>query len=80
MLDRPGVTTDEVRAEVRKRIDEMAEGGGYIAAPSHSVPYDQAIREINNFKISTLSWYYDPRFSKGLEWVKTKDIVHFLVT
>jgi hypothetical protein len=41
--------------------------------------YDQAIRELNNFKISTLSWYYDPRFSQGLEWIKTKDIVHFLL-
>ena len=41
--------------------------------------YDQAIREMNDFKISTLSWYYDPRFSKGLQWVKTKDIVHFLL-
>jgi len=41
--------------------------------------YDQAIREINNFQISTLSWYYDPRFSKNLQWIKTKDIVHFLL-
>ena len=39
MLDRPGVTQAEVWAEVRKRIDEMAAGGGYIAAPSHSVRY-----------------------------------------
>jgi uroporphyrinogen-III decarboxylase len=43
VLARPGVTTDEVRAEVRKRIDELAEGGGYIANPSHGVPYDQAL-------------------------------------
>jgi len=41
--------------------------------------YDQAIREMNNFKISTLSWYYDPRFSQGLKWIKTRDIVHFLL-
>ena len=41
--------------------------------------YDQSVREMNNFKISTLSWYHDPRFSKGLQWVKTKDIVHFLL-
>ena len=41
--------------------------------------YDQAIREMNNFKISTFSWYYDPRFTKGLEWIKVKDIVHFLL-
>ena len=40
VLGRPGVTAAEVRAEVRRRIDELAAGGGYIAAPSHSVPYD----------------------------------------
>jgi hypothetical protein len=34
---------DAVRAEVRRRIDEMAAGGGYIAAPSQGVPYDQAL-------------------------------------
>jgi hypothetical protein len=45
VLHRPGVTPEQVRAEVRKRIDEMAAGGGYIAAPSHSVPYDKAIVE-----------------------------------
>jgi uroporphyrinogen-III decarboxylase len=39
VLGRPGVTTGEVRAEVERRIAEMAPGGGYIAEPSHSVPY-----------------------------------------
>lgn len=41
VLQRPGVTAEEVRAEVRKRIEEMAPGGGYIAGPSHTVPYDK---------------------------------------
>jgi uroporphyrinogen-III decarboxylase len=45
VLNRPGVTPDEVRAEVRRRIDDLAPGGGYLAAPSHSVPYDPAILE-----------------------------------
>ncbi len=45
VLDRPGVTADEVRAEVRRRIDEMAAGGGYIASPSHSVPFDPELVE-----------------------------------
>jgi uroporphyrinogen decarboxylase len=40
VLDRPGVTAAEVRAEVRRRIAELAPGGGYIAAPSHAIPYD----------------------------------------
>jgi hypothetical protein len=51
VLGRPGVTPDEVRAEVRTRIDEMAEGGGYVAAPSHSVPYDPAILDAMNDEI-----------------------------
>tara|TARA_R110002051_G_scaffold323438_1_gene417035 strand:+ start:475 stop:2199 length:1725 start_codon:yes stop_codon:yes gene_type:complete len=41
--------------------------------------FDQSIRGLNNFKISYLSWYHDPRFTKGLEWIKTTDIVHFLL-
>jgi hypothetical protein len=45
VLNRQGATPAEVRTEVRKRIDEMAYGGGYIAAPSHSVPYDPALIE-----------------------------------
>ena len=43
VLDRPGVTPEEVRAEVEKRMREMKQGGGYVAAPSHSVPYDPAL-------------------------------------
>lgn len=53
VLDRPGITPVEVRAEVRKRIDEMAAGGGYIAAPSHGVPYDPAIIEAMHDEIAT---------------------------
>ena len=53
MLDRDGVTPDEVRAEVRKRIDQMAAGGGYVAAPSHSVPYDEVLLNAMNDEIET---------------------------
>lgn len=53
VLDRPGVTTDEVRAEVRRRIDELAEGGGYVAAPSHGVPYDEEIINAMDDEIAT---------------------------
>lgn len=48
---KPGVTTAEVRAEVRRRIDELATGGGYIAAPSHGVPYDQELIDAMNDEI-----------------------------
>tara|TARA_R110001583_G_scaffold141380_2_gene293495 strand:- start:7253 stop:8968 length:1716 start_codon:yes stop_codon:yes gene_type:complete len=41
--------------------------------------FDQSIRQLNNFKISRLVWYRDPRFTKDLYFVKTKDIVHFLL-
>jgi hypothetical protein len=52
VLDRPGVTTTEVRAEVRRRIDELAAGGGYIAAPSHGVPYEQQLIDAMNDEIT----------------------------
>lgn len=52
VLDKKGVTTEEVRIEVRKRIDEMAAGGGYIAAPSHSVPYEKDVIDAMNDEIS----------------------------
>ena len=51
--DRPGVTPDDVRAEGRKRIDELAEGGGYVAGPSHGVPYRQEIVDAMNDEIAT---------------------------
>ena len=53
VLDRPGVTVNDVRAEVRRRIDDMAEGGGYIASPSHGVPYDPEIIDAMNDEIAT---------------------------
>jgi hypothetical protein len=43
VLDRPGVTAAEVRAEARKLIDILAPGGGYIAGPSQRVPRDPAL-------------------------------------
>ena len=36
----PYGTPDEVRAEVRRLIAEVGEGGGYICAPAHSIPGD----------------------------------------
>ena len=52
VLDRPGVTTEEVRAEVRMRIDQLSAGGGYVAAPSHCVRYQQEIMDAMNDEIS----------------------------
>jgi hypothetical protein len=53
VLGRPGVTAQEVRAEVRRRIKDMSAGGGYIAAPSHSVPYDPALVDAMHDEIAT---------------------------
>lgn len=41
--------------------------------------YDQASREMNDFKITEMFWYRDPRYTKDLYLVKTKDIVHFFL-
>ncbi|MEI6809369.1 MAG: uroporphyrinogen decarboxylase family protein [bacterium] len=57
VLDRPGVTVAEVRAEVRRRIDEMAAGGGYIAGPSHGVPYIPEIIAAMNDEIASYGMY-----------------------
>jgi len=41
--------------------------------------YDQALRNMNDFKISEMFWYRDPRYTKDLYLVKTKDIIHYLL-
>jgi hypothetical protein len=41
--------------------------------------YDQALRNMNDFKISEMFWYRDPRYTKDLYMVKTNDMVHFLL-
>jgi len=41
--------------------------------------YNQALRGMNEFKISEMFWHRDPRYTKDLYMVKTKDIVHFLL-
>ena len=58
VLARPGVTVDEVRAEVRRRIDEMAAGGGYIAAPSQGLPYDSTVVAAMNDEINRYGYHY----------------------
>ena len=41
--------------------------------------YDQALRNMNEFKISEMFWYRDPRYTKDLYMVKTNDLVHYLL-
>ena len=41
--------------------------------------YDQALRNMNEFKISEMFWYRDPRYTRDLYMVKTNDLVHYLL-
>ena len=41
--------------------------------------YDQAIRKVNDFHITDLRWFKDPRYTKDLKWVKCSDIVHYML-
>lgn len=41
--------------------------------------YDQSIRGINDFHITDLRWFKDPRYTKDLRWVKCNDIVHYML-
>ncbi len=33
----------------------------------------------NDFHITEMSWYNDPRYAKDLHWVKTNDIIHYML-
>ena len=41
--------------------------------------YDQAMRGLNDFHITDLRWFKDPRYTKDLCWVKCGDIVHYML-
>ena len=41
--------------------------------------YDQALRGMNDFKITEMYWYRDPRYAKDLKLIKCKDIVHYML-
>jgi len=41
--------------------------------------YDQSIRGLNDFHITDLRWFKDPRYTKDLKWVKCQDIVHYML-
>ena len=40
--------------------------------------YDLALKGHNEFHITDLRWFRDPRYTKDLHWVKCKDIVHYM--
>lgn len=39
--------------------------------------YDQALRNLNDFKISEMFWFRDPRYTKDLQLIKVDDLVHY---
>jgi hypothetical protein len=41
--------------------------------------YDQSLKGMNNFKISEMYWYRDPRYAKDLFLVPTDDLIHYLL-
>lgn len=41
--------------------------------------YDQALRNMNNFKITEMYWFRDPRYAKDLFFIKTESIIHYLL-
>jgi Terminase large subunit, T4likevirus-type, N-terminal len=41
--------------------------------------YDQALRNLNEFKISEMFWYKDPRYAKDLKLIKSDDLIHYLL-
>lgn len=41
--------------------------------------YSEASLGRNEFKITDLRWYKDPRYNKDLSWVKVEDIVHYML-
>ncbi len=41
--------------------------------------YDQALRKMNDFKITDLRWFKDPRYAGDLKWIKVDDIIHYML-
>jgi hypothetical protein len=41
--------------------------------------YDQSLRGMNDFKITDMYWYRDPRYAKTLQLIKCTDIVHYML-
>ena len=39
--------------------------------------YDQALRGMNEFKISEMYWFKDPRYTKDLQLLKVEDLIHY---
>ena len=47
--------------------------------PIYYTIHDQALRGMNDFKITEMYWYRDPRYAKDLQLIKCKDIIHYML-
>jgi hypothetical protein len=47
--------------------------------PIYYSVYDQAIRGLNDFHITDLRWFKDPRYTKDLRWLKVDDVIHYML-
>jgi hypothetical protein len=41
--------------------------------------YNQSVKGMNDFKITEMFWYRDPRYAGDLKLIKVKDIVHYML-
>jgi len=41
--------------------------------------YSQAVKGMNDFKITEMFWFRDPRYSKDLKLIKCDDIIHYML-
>jgi hypothetical protein len=41
--------------------------------------YSQAVKGMNDFRITEMYWFRDPRYSKDLKLVKVEDIIHYML-
>jgi len=41
--------------------------------------YEQAIKGMNNFKVTEMFWWRDPRYTKDLHFIKVKDLIHYFL-
>jgi hypothetical protein len=39
--------------------------------------YDQALKGMNEFKVSEMVWWKDPRYAKDLSLINVKDVIHY---
>ena len=64
----------------------LSTGGKVIAIstpngfdPIYYSIYSQAIKGMNDFKITEMFWFRDPRYSKDLKLIKCDDIIHYML-